>query len=103
MKREEKSALSRQLIPKIAPLKESFDRLNISVLTELLGMEPLRSGLSVAAVVDDFRMYMDYFHIHFRISCSDSCSKEDILRKHEEICHRQLDILLYGVINTQNK
>ena len=91
-----------KLSEQIAHLRQAFDELNISVLTKLLKSAHLRPGLSVDMVVSDFRMYMDYFNMHFKISCRQSCSTKDILRNHEEICHRQLDILLYGVLDETN-
>lgn len=81
----------------IAARRREFDELNISVLTKLLNSTPLRKGLSVSAVVEDFRMYMDYFNIHFRTAFCEESPIQEILKKHEERCHRQLDILLYGV------
>lgn len=88
-----------KLLSQIALLRRPFDELNISVLTELLKSQPLRPGLSVEQMVEDFRMYMDYFNMHFKVLCGESHSQEELLREHEERCHRQLDILLYGVLN----
>lgn len=93
------AALSAQ----IAECRRDFDRLNISVLTELLESAPMREGLSVDAVVEDFRLYMDYFNLHFRADGPDGATLEDRLKKHEERCHRQLDILLYGVLGEHNE
>ena len=90
-----------KLRSEISRLREPFDTLNISVLTELLKSQPLRQGLSVDLVVTDFRMYMDYFNVHFKTLCGKSGSSLDILRKHEELCHRQLDILLYVVLDKE--
>ena len=53
---------------------------DFSVLTGLLESAPLRKGLSVSLIVEDFRMYMDL-----------------------ERCQRQLDILLYGVWEGKNE
>lgn len=88
-----------KLLPQISTLRQDFDALNISVLTELLKSESLRPGLSVELVVNDFRMYMDYFNMHFKATSCDTCSQEDLLQEHEKQCHRQLNILLYGVLN----
>ena len=86
----------------IAQCRQSFDELNISVLTELLTSEPLRDGLSVRAIVEDFRMYMDYFNLRFKTICVDGLSPEYALKEHEERCYRQLDILLHGVLDETN-
>lgn len=90
------------LLPEIEKCRQDFDSLNISVLTELLMNEPVREGLSVKAIVEDFRMYMDYFNLHFKTAFCTESPINDILREHEERCHRQLDILLYGVIGENN-
>ena len=90
-----------KLLPRIARLREQFDGLNISVLTGLLRSQPLRPGLSVEQTAEDFRMYMDYFNLHFKAACRDSRSQQEILREHEQACHRQIDQLLYGVFAGQ--
>ena len=70
----------------------------LDMMTELLESAPMRKGLSVEAVVEDFRLYMDYFNLHFRAHSPEALSPELRLKNHEERCHRQLDILLYGVL-----
>lgn len=90
------------LLTEIAERRRSFDELNISVLSDLLESTPLREGLSVCTVVEDFRMYMDYFNLHFKAAFCGDTSIQQLLQEHEERCHRQLDILLYGVIGEKN-
>ena len=68
------------------------------VKTALLNSGPLRSGLSVQAIVEDFRTYMDFFNMRFQAALPQCCSTETVLQEHEERCHRQLDILLHGVL-----
>lgn len=92
-----------KLLPRIAALRQPFDSLSISVLTDLLKKEPLRPGLSVEQVVEDFRMYMDYFNLHFKAACREAPSREALLQEHEAKCHRQLDILLYGVLDRKQE
>lgn len=117
-----------KLTAEIAARRSDFDELNISVLTRLLAGEKLREGLSVNTIVEDFRMYMDYFNIHFKealrrenpevilqsaealregepaeVIMQEETFKENLLRQHEERCHRQLDILLYGVLGEKNE
>ena len=87
------------LARQVAECRREFDDLNISVLTEMLESEPLREGYSVRMVVEDFRIYMDYFNMRFRAEENPGCSREELLKEQEERCHRQLDILLYGVID----
>ena len=88
-----------KLLPQISTLRQEFDTLNTSVLTELLKAEPLRPGLSVELVVNDFRMYMDYFNMHFKAASCDTYSQEDLLREHEKQCHRQQEIHQNGILN----
>lgn len=82
----------------IAHRRRAFDQLNIAVLTGLLQSQPLRRGLSVDVIVEDFRLYMDFFNLRFKAVCKSGNSLERALREHEERCHRQLDILLHGVL-----
>lgn len=82
----------------IANLRKPFDALNISIFTEMLRSEQLRPGLDVESIVQDFGMYMDYFNLRFLSETPDQGSPEEILKKHEERCHRQLNMLLYGII-----
>lgn len=91
----------KKLFSRIVSLRQGFDTLNVSVLSGLLEGEHLRKGLTVDLVVDDFRMYMDYFNLHFKSACTQTGSPEELFREHEERCHRQLDILLYGVLNRE--
>lgn len=85
---------------RIAALRQSFDALNISVLKSLLNSAPMRHGLSVDTIVEDFRVYMDYFNIHFSSTYDPTKSQAELLQEHELRCHRQLDILLYGVLGS---
>ena len=87
----------------IAGLRSGFDELNISVLTDLLSGAALRRGFSIQSVAEDFRMYMDYFHLRFRDALAGAQSPEEALFKHEERCRRQLKILLYGVLVNENE
>lgn len=87
------------LLNAINKIKSDFDKLNISVLTELLEQVSLRPGITVSEVVEDFRAYQDFFNARY-LSMQQSRSTENILRDHEERCHRQLKMLLYGVIHS---
>lgn len=91
------------LSEKIARQRDVFDALNISVLTGLLDSQRLRPGITVAAVVEDFRMYMDFFNTRFRAALQEKRSPEQVLREHEERCHRQLDVLLHGVLDSSHE
>lgn len=86
------------LTEKLAGVRKEFEHQNESILTALLESAPLREDISVSEIVTDFRMYMNYFNSQFRTVLADSDSLEQALREHEERCHRQLGILLYGVL-----
>lgn len=87
----------------IAALRKPFDALNISVFTEMLKRERLRPGLSLEAVVQDFGMYLDYFNLRFLPETAAQGSPQELLKEHEERCHRQLNTLLYGIIGKKNE
>lgn len=91
------------LAGEISKRRQCFDEQNIFVLTRLLESEPLRAGLFVSTIVDDFRMYMDYFNMRFKADFSSGRSIEELLHDHEERCYRQLDILLHGVLGEKNE
>jgi AcrR family transcriptional regulator len=88
------------LLKTIGEVKSEFDTLNISVLTELLDRVSLRRGISVSDVVEDFRTYQDFFNARY-LSIKQGCPADNILHDHEERCHRQLKMLLYGVIGCE--
>lgn len=90
------------LAGEIASLRSGFDELNIAVLTAQLSGEPLRAGLSVGTVVDDFAMYMDYFNLRFNAALTENEPADKILREHDERCRRQLNMLLYGIIGEKD-
>ena len=48
-------------------------------------------------------MYMDFFNLHFRSAIRSGQPVGEILMEHEKRCHRQLDILLYGVMEEKNE
>lgn len=83
---------------KIAVCRREFDELNISVLTEFLSNSTIRTGLSVSTIVEEFRIYMDFFNMRFRETFKGKVLSETEVQKHEERSHRQLDILLHGVL-----
>lgn len=86
-----------QLKGEIALIRTQFDKHSACVLTELLSAAPLRAGLDAAAIVEDFCIYMDFFNMRFADGAAELSSEAEI-KQHEERCHRQLDILLHGVL-----
>jgi len=91
------------LSQKIRQCRENFDALNISILTGFLSQVSLREELSISDVVEDFRMYVDYFNARFQAGFSEGTSAEIVLRQHEQMCRRQLRILLYGVLRDREQ
>lgn len=89
------------LSEKISEKRKAFDDLNISVLSGLLKKEHLRSNISVESAVSDFRVYMDYFNMKFKNAADDGRSFSDELKAHEAACHRQIYILLHGVLDNK--
>lgn len=83
---------------KLALARSAFDELNVQTLTELLKSVPLRREATVENVVEDFRLYMDYFNAQFQRTLSENTSADSALQEHEERCYRQIHILLYGVM-----
>lgn len=86
------------LSAEIQNCRKAFDELNISVLTQLLKNSNLRNDLTIETIVEDFRLYMDYFNMHFNANINGKGIFETTLEEHEKRCHRQLDILLHGVL-----
>lgn len=84
----------------IAACRREFDAFSISVLTEFLNCENVRQGLTIPAIVEDFRCYIDYFNMRYANSIGESTPTEAVIREHEERCRRQLNMLLYGVLDT---
>jgi hypothetical protein len=83
-----------------AHLKESvkrarseLDSLSLQILTRLIRKEPLRPGIHIEDVAEEFRYYQDYFNLRAR-----SLLPEE----REKACRLSLDILLYGVIKRDN-
>lgn len=86
------------LAAEIAVCRKKFGELNAAVLTEFLNGSELREGLEVSAIVEDFRAYMDFFNLRFKDELENEAPTELLLKKHEERCHRRLEILLHGVL-----
>lgn len=91
------------LVPAINDCRREFDELNVSVLTELLSGCPIRTGLDIPVIVEEFRIYMDFFNMRFMHTLSKKIPAAQALKEHEERCHLQLDILLHGVLGEQNE
>ena len=88
----------------IAALRGGFDALNTDMLTQVLSSLPLCPGLSAEQAVEDFRLYMDYVNLRFRTAyVRESADPDALMREHEAMCHRQLHMLLYGVVERKDE
>ena len=74
--------------------RESFDRLNLQILEQILRPLPLRPGVSRTEVIETFRMFQDFINVRCQMTGADGQNFE----VREENCQKALDILLYGVV-----
>ena len=82
----------------IASARRPFDEANRAVLAGIAGQERLRDGLDPDEVWQGIIAYIDFFNIaHARKSGAEMDAAE-FLRSREEACHRQIDMLLFGVL-----
>ena len=85
------------LAQQIRELRQPFDNLNLTILRDLLSGKPLRSGLDPDSLVEDFRMYVDFFNLCFQSSLNSGYSAHHAILEHEQKARRQIDILLHGI------
>ena len=74
--------------------RESFDRLNLQILEQILRPLPLRPGVSRTEVIETFRMFQDFINVRCQMTGADGQNFE----VREGNCQKALDILLYGVV-----
>lgn len=86
------------LLIAIQELRQSFDDTNKDVLKGLLQQATLKVDGPIENIIDDFRMYMDYFNIRFKDSIQKTTTLTQALQAHEEQCHRQLRMFLFGIM-----
>ena len=55
------------------------------------------------AIVEKFRIYIDFFNLRFKSDWKQGLSPEEMLKEHEKRVRRQLDILLHGVLDKENR
>lgn len=87
----------------IKTCRQRFDEVNLAFLTSLLDQQRLREGLNSQDIAEEFRAYMDYFNLRFYQSLKEGWTIGEAIQKHEERCHQQISILLYGVIGRENE
>ena len=76
---------------RLAACKQPLDRLNLSVLTQLLEQVNLREDVTLNEVAGFFLTYQDL--VNSGLQSLDACTLEE----HEAACRRWVQILLYGV------
>ena len=52
---------------------------------------------------EKFRIYIDFFNLRFKSDWKQGLSPEEMLKEHEKRVRRQLDILLHGVLDKENR
>ena len=85
----------KQLKGKIQEKMKNFEELNIKLLSFLLDQLELNKHFSRAEIIDTFRQFQDFINSKYQIS--DLTSEE--FDKHERMCLKVLNILLYGVVD----
>lgn len=86
------------LLPEIEVCRKEFREQSVRFLTEILGNCRLRAGNSLQEVIEDFTMYMDFFNARFKLLLQNGAAEPAVFERHERECHRQLDILLHGIL-----
>ena len=74
--------------------KQPFDDFTVDILTQLLRPLPLQPHMTMEEVVETFREFQDFINAKYR---SGSLSPE-AFQDRENHCRRELNILLYGVV-----
>lgn len=79
--------------------KRIFDALNAQILEQLLEPLPLRPQITKSEIIETFRQFQDFINANYQVS--ELTMRE--FEAHEQGCRRALNILLYGVINREEK
>ena len=77
--------------------KRAFDALNIQILEQLLEPVSLRTHITKADVIETFQQFQDFINAKYEMTGIDRQGFE----AHEASCKKALNILLYGVIATE--
>lgn len=83
----------------IQRMKQDFDCFNIQSLSRLLEPVPLRSQITREDVIEVFRQFQDF--VNARYQFQDFSAEE--FEKHEKQRKKAVDILLYGVVERNEK
>lgn len=87
-----------ELLDSIKQLRQPFDDFNMTFIQTLLAGKKIRQGLDTALLSTDFRMYMDFFNMCFYEELHQGNPLDVVIKKHEERCHRQIDLLIHGIL-----
>jgi TetR/AcrR family transcriptional regulator len=82
----------------IASARSPFDRANRMALAGVVGQTRLRDGLDADEVWQSLLDYIDFFNIAHARKAGGKEDAAELLRSREEACHRQIDMLLFGVL-----
>lgn len=83
-----------QLKAEIGKIKEKFDALNVSVMSQMLQGVKLREDISLGQALELFRMFQDFVNVRSQMLPDGEVS----LERHEKISSRTLSVLLYGLV-----
>lgn len=86
----------------IQDIKKEFEDINISILKDILQNVDLRADLSMDSLIESFRIYTNYFNLAFKDMLNKNLSKEDAMKEHEKRIQKQLNIMLYGILERKN-
>lgn len=88
----------KELADKIASCRKPFDEMNTELLTSLLKNIKLRRGMVLPKVVESFELYLEFVRSRFQSKPNNKSTPEETFKEYEEICRRQVDIMLHGVV-----
>lgn len=78
-------------------ISAELDAQAVSILTAMLQGVKLRENITIPEVIEVFCEYQDFVNARFQMRAAG----EGTLREHEERCRRSLQIMLYGVIESE--
>lgn len=87
-----------QLKDEIQMIRNEFDRQSTAILKDILHHAPIREDLNLNILVEDIKVYMNFTNMNLRDRLSERLDAEDVWKQHEERVHRQLDLILYGIL-----
>lgn len=86
----------------IKDIKRDFEDINIGILKDMLTGVELRNDLSTDSMIENFRIYINYFNLAFKETLDKNLSKEEAIKEHEKKIQEQINIMLYGILERKN-